>query len=196
MTDLVPPERTRGRDLSVAAAALAILACSAVLLRMQGRIWWCADGRLTPWTADAFGPHNSQHLLDPYSFTHLLHGLVLWAALSPLAGRIAAPWRVLAGLGLEAAWEVLENAPWVIERYRAGTAAVGYSGDSVMNSLGDIVVCGIGLVLAPRLGWRLSLALFVVTEAILLVWIRDGLVLNVLMLAYPIDAIRQWQMGH
>lgn len=100
-------------------------------------------------------------------------------------------------LGVEAAWEILENSPWIIDRYRAATAAVGYTGDSVTNSLGDVAACGIGLVLASRLGWRWSTALFVATEVVLLVWIRDSLLLNVVMLVHPIDAIRVWQAaGH
>lgn len=162
-------------------------------LRLEGRRWWCARGDLALWSSDAWGPHNSQHLLDPYSFTHVLHGLVFWWALRPLAGTIAARWRVVLGLGLEAVWEVLENAPGVIERYRTATAAVGYAGDSVANVLGDLATCALGLGLAARLGWRWSAAIFVATELVLLVWIRDGLVLNVLMLVAPSDAVLRWQ---
>lgn len=173
---------------------IAILAATAALLRLEGRIWWCAAGDLALWTSDAWGRHNSQHLLDPYSFTHVLHGLALWGALALVAPTVAASWRGVVGLGLEAAWEVLENSPWVIDRYRAATAAVGYSGDSVLNVLGDVVACGVGLYLAHRLGWRWSLVLFVVTEIVLLAWIRDGLTLNVVMLVHPSDAIRAWQM--
>jgi hypothetical protein len=176
---------------------LAIFIATAVLLRFEGRIWWCADGHLTPWTSDAWGRHNSQHLLDPYSFTHVLHGFVFWAALALMApSTIAAEWRFVLCLGIEAAWEVVENTSWAIERYREATAAIGYTGDSVMNALGDVAACGVGLVLVQRLGWRWSAAMFVVTELVLLAWIRDGLVLNVVMLIAPSDAVRQWQMRH
>ena len=178
------------------ATALGVLVCSAIALRLEGRSWWCSCGEPRIWIADAWGPHNSQHLADPYSFTHLLHGLVFWSLLSWLAPRLAAVWRGVAAIGIEAAWEVAENATWVIERYRTATAAIGYSGDTVLNSLGDTAFCAVGLVVAQWLGWRRSAIVFLLTEAVLLVWIRDSLLLNVLMLVYPIDAIRQWQLGH
>lgn len=173
---------------------LVMLACTVCLLRFEGRIWWCALGDLSPWCADASGPHNSQHVFDPYCVTHMLHGLVFWGGLSLLPMTVSTRWRVVAGLSLEALWEVLENSAWVIDRYRTATAAVGYTGDSVLNSLGDIVACGVGLAIAQRLGWRWSAVLFAVAELLVLVWIRDSLTLNVVMLVYPIEAIRHWQM--
>jgi hypothetical protein len=177
----------------VAIATLTIGLLTAVLLRAEGRIWWCAHRDLTPWSSDAWGPHNSQHLFDPYTLTHVLHGVVFWGALVFVAPALTTPWRFALGLGIEAAWEVLENTPWAIERYRTATAAAGYTGDSVLNALGDVAACGLGLALAARLGWRWSAAIFVVTELVLLAWIRDGLVLNVLMLLHPVESIRQWQ---
>ncbi len=188
-------ERREPVSVPALLAALVGLACTAMVLSGEGRIWWCAAGDLRPWTSDAWGPHNSQHLLDPYSFTHVLHGLVFWGVLSLVAPKIPIWWRAVMALGIEAVWEIVENAPWVIERYRAATAAVGYNGDTVVNSLGDVAACGLGLVIAQKLGWRWSIALYVVTELALLAWIRDNLTLNVIMLLYPIDAIRQWQMG-
>ena len=178
------------------ATALGVMLSAAVALRLEGRSWWCSCGEPRVWIADAWGPHNSQHLSDPYSFTHVLHGLVFWWLLSWSAPRLAAIWRGVAAIGIEAAWEVAENAAWAIERYRTATAAIGYTGDTVVNSLGDTAFCAIGLVVAQRLGWRRSAVVFFLTEAVLLVWIRDSLLLNVLMLLYPIDAIRQWQLGH
>ena len=97
-------------------------------------------------------------------------------------------------LGLEAAWEVFENSAFVIDRYR-DAAALGYTGDTVLNSLGDIVCCLVGVDLARRIGWRWSLAAFVGTELALLLWIRDCLLLNVAMLLYPLDAVKSWQLG-
>jgi hypothetical protein len=105
-------------------------------------------------------------------------------------------WRLVLAVAIEAAWEVIENTNFVIERYREATAALGYQGDSVVNSLGDILACILGLFLARKLGFRRSLAVFVLVEVALLIWIRDSLVLEVLMLIYPIDAIKAWQMGH
>jgi hypothetical protein len=176
--------------------ALGLLAAAGAALRFEGRVWVCAYGDVGLWAGDAWGPHNSQHLLDPYSFTHVSHGLALWGAVWLLARRVPAAWRAVAALGAEALWEVVENSAWVIDRYRAATAAIGYTGDTVVNSLGDVATCGLGLVLAQRLGWRRSAVVFVALELVLLVWIRDGLVLNVVMLLFPIEAIRRWQLGH
>jgi hypothetical protein len=92
-------------------------------------------------------------------------------------------------------WEIVENSEFIIQRYRETTASLGYEGDTIVNSLGDILMCGLGFWLALRLGFRRSLALFVVTEIVLLFWIRDSLVLNVIMLIYPIEAVKTWQIG-
>ena len=174
---------------------LAVLAGTAVALRIEGRLWWCAAGDFRPWTGDAWGPHNSQHLFDPYSLTHVSHGFVLWGLLWLFARRVSLEYRLIAGLGIESLWEILENSTWVIDRYRTATAAVGYTGDTIINSIGDIIACGIGLVVAQRIGWRWSVAIVMVLELVLIVWIRDNLLLNVVMLIHPIDAIRNWQMN-
>ena len=134
--------------------------------------------------------------LDPYSFTHVLHGVVLCGLLSWTCRVLTPPWRLCLAISIEALWEVFENSNFAIQRYRALTAAVGYQGDTIANSLGDILCCGLGFVLARRLGFWRSLGLFLATEAVLLVWIRDDLLLNVVMLVYPIDAIRAWQMAY
>jgi hypothetical protein len=96
---------------------------------------------------------------------------------------------------LEAAWEIFENTEFVIQRYREETLALGYNGDSVFNSLGDILICIAGFMIAQRLGFRRSVIVFVATELVLLVWIRDSLLLEILMLIYPIDSLKAWQMG-
>jgi hypothetical protein len=177
------------------AASLMILAFAAVGLALQGRHLLCTCGHLYLWTSEAWGPNNSQHLFDPYSLTHVLHGVVLWWALAPLAGKLTGVGRGLLALGVEAAWEVFENSAFVIDRYREA-AALGYTGDTIVNSLADIVCCLAGLVLAQRIGWRWSTAVFVAVEVALLVSIRDSLLLNVAMLVYPIDEVRAWQVGH
>jgi len=97
---------------------------------------------------------------------------------------------------IEAAWELIENTNTVIQRYREATAALGYQGDTVVNSLGDIICCGIGFMIARKLGWYRSLLVFIATEAVLLIWIRDSLLLEILMLVHPINAIKVWQVGH
>lgn len=112
-----------------------------------------------------------------------------------LARKASVQARFLAALGVEALWEIVENSAFVIPRYRMATAALGYTGDTVINSRGDILCCGVGLVIARQVGARWTAALFAVTEVVLLMWIRDGLLLNMLTLIYPIEAVRHWQLG-
>jgi hypothetical protein len=131
--------------------------------------------------------------LDPYSFTHLLHGFLFCGLIALIAPRLRGAWQLWLAVSMEAAWEAVENSRFVIERYREETAALGYQGDTIVNSLADILLCATGFVLARRLGFRRTLALFVVTEVALAVWIRDNLSLNVLMLIYPIEAVKEWQ---
>ena len=183
--------------------ALPWLAITAVLvvgvhgLREQGRLWYCSCGYVLPWTGEYWGSNTSQHLLDPASFTHLLHGFVLCGLAALLAPRASVAWRLWMAVTIEVGWEVLENSEFVIRRYREGTAAFGYHGDTVVNSAGDVLSCALGFLLARRLGFWWALAVFLVVEGMLAVWIRDGLLLNVLMLIYPLDAIEAWQAaGH
>lgn len=176
-----------------------IFGAAAVQLRYQGRSWWC-QCRSFLWTSDAWSSLTSQTFLDPYSFTHLLHGFML-AGLLLLFFRFVAKknvntsWRLVITLALEALWEILENTNAVIDRYRETTAALGYQGDSVVNSLGDMVCCGLGLLIARKLGWLRSLPIFIATEVVLLFWIRDSLVLEMIMLVYPFDSIKSWQLA-
>jgi predicted MFS family arabinose efflux permease len=135
--------------------------------------------------------------LDPYSFTHLLHGFLLCGVLTLIIPRLSALWQLWLAVSIEAAWEVIEISEFVIRRYREQTAALGYLGDMIANSLGDILVCGLGFVLAHHLGFRRTFALFVLTEVALALWIRDNLTLNVVMLIHPVEAIKDWQAaGH
>jgi hypothetical protein len=177
-------------------AVAAVLAAAAFELRRQGRLWFCACGQLRPWVGDAWSPDTSQHLFDPYSFTHLLHGFAFCGLLALLLPRAGWRWRLFLAVATEAAWELIENTEYVINRYREATAALGYNGDTVVNSLGDVVACAAGFLLARRLGALKSLLVFALTEAVLLFWIRDSLLLNVLLLVYPSETIRAWQAGH
>ena len=172
------------------------LVLTVLLLRSEGRIWWCACGRLNFWDGDIWSAHNSQHVFDPYSFTHVLHGLLLFWLLAWVFKRMALKWQVTLAILLEAVWEVLENSPFIIQRYREATIGQGYTGDSIVNSLSDVLCCAAGVLLARKLGFRLALALFVIVELALAWIVRDNLTLNILMLIFPIDTVKQWQMVH
>ncbi|MEZ4663085.1 MAG: DUF2585 family protein [Caldilineaceae bacterium] len=174
-------------------AILATLALAAFLLDQQGRLWICQCGRVDLWAGDIWSEDNSQHILDPYSFTHILHGFIFFWGIAWLWPRLAFGWQLWLALFIEAAWEVAENSEAIIQRYRDATLALGYNGDTIVNSLSDILLCGLGVWLARRIGFSRTVLLFLCTEIVLAFWIRDGLLLNILMLIYPIDAIRTWQ---
>lgn len=173
------------------------LTLAAVILQLydQGRSWLCPCGRFFVWVGEAWSSDTSQHLFDPYSFTHVLHGFLLAWLITWLAPRLSWSWQLWLAIAVESVWEAVENSEFVIQRYREGTAALGYYGDTILNSLGDIAMCGLGFVIARYLGFWPSLALFILVEVTLLVWIRDSLLLNVLMLVYPVEGIEQWQAG-
>ena len=176
-------------------AVVAVLAAAAFELRWQGRLWLCPCGRFRPWLGDAWGPETSQQLFDPYSFTHVLHGFALAGLLALILPRAGWRWRLALAVAAEALWEVIENTEWVINRYREATAALGYNGDTVVNSLGDVIACGAGFLLARRLGAIKTLLVFALTEVVLLFWIRDSLLLNILLLVYPSEKLKAWQAG-
>lgn len=176
-------------------AMAALLAGTIYQLHSQGRLWWCACGQMSLWSGNTWSRHNSQHLFDPYSFTHVLHGMLLCGLFAWLCPRLPFAWRLCLAVSVEAIWEVVENTDLVIQRYRAVTASLDYLGDTVANSLGDILSFVVGVAIARYLGFWRSLGLFMVTEVVLVVWIRDSLLLNILMLLYPVDAVRAWQMG-
>lgn len=173
-----------------------LLALAAIQLRHQGRSWWCSCGHWWPWAGDVWTLHNSQHLADPYSLTHVLHGLALCGLLAFAAARLPWVWQLVLALWLEALWEVIENTEFAIQRYRDATLALGYTGDAIANSMGDVAFCGVGFLIARYLGFWRSVMVFLLVEGLLLWWIRDNLTLNVVMLVWPVDAIKAWQMGH
>lgn len=176
------------------AALAATVATTVVMLRWQGRLWRCACGRAALWVSDAWSGETSQHVFDPYSFSHVLHGLIFCGAVMLAAPRLSRAWQLWIAVTLEAAWEIFENSRFVIDRYRE-TAALGYNGDTIVNSLGDIVACAIGFLLARHAGWRVSLGLLIVIEVMMLLLIRDSLFLNIVMLIYPFESIKLWQAG-
>jgi len=173
-----------------------VVIVTVVLLRLEGRLWWCKCGSPALWIGDAWGPHTSQHLFDPYSFSHIVHGVLFGGIAWLVLRRQPFAWQFCLAVAIECSWEVVENTGAVISRFRAATAAVGYEGDTIANALGDILAAAAGTALAHRIGLKWSILFVLANELVLLVWIRDGLLLNILMLVYPIEGIRAWQAGH
>lgn len=174
--------------------ALLILATAAAILLAMGRPPICTCGHIELWHG-AIDAGNSQHIADWYSPSHLIHGLLFYAAGWALLRRWPVAVRFLLALVVESGWEVIENSPMIIDRYRTATMALGYTGDSVLNSLADIGFMSLGFLLAKRLTVRVSLVIGVALELVALAAIRDNLTLNVVMLVHPIEAIRMWQPG-
>ena len=194
MTSLLP--NRRGFLLAVALW----LAIGAILLAM-GRVPICTCGTIKLWWGVVQSAENSQHIADWYSFSHVIHGLlfyffahVLWRRWKLLGGKPAV-WALPIAVAFEGVWELLENSPLIIDRYRAVTVSFGYEGDAVINSLSDIGFMALGFWIASKLPWKASLALAVAFELFTLFVIRDNLTLNVLMLVYPMEAVRSWQAG-
>lgn len=171
-----------------------MLAAAAAEFWMGRRVWGAA-GVPGLWSGDIWSRHNSQFLFDPYSFTHVTHGILLYAILKLLFEASPLTTRLVFAVGLESVWEILENTNRVIERYRAETIALNYYGDSVANSMGDILACMLGFFIASRLPKRVTVMVTIGLEVFLLLWTRDNLTLNIIMLIHPTNAIRVWQMG-
>jgi hypothetical protein len=181
---------------SVAIAAIAMIAAAAAVELAMGRHPICTCGSIDLWVGSRDSPKTSQMLLDWYSFSHIAHGLLFYAILWLIFRRWPVEWRFLAALAVETAWEITENTPLVIDRYRAATAALGYSGDSVLNSMSDILMMCVGFLAARKLPVSAAVLLLLVLEAVPLYAIRDNLTLNIWMLLWPNDTIRSWQSGH
>lgn len=169
-----------------------ILAAAAILLAM-GRVPICKCGTVKVWYFELMTSEGSQHLIDWYTPSHLLHGLIFYAVLWAVARRLDVGWRLVIATLVEVAWEILENTNAVIERYREVTISLDYYGDSVINSVADICAMLLGFWLARRLPIWASVALVIGFEVLTTVLIRDGLALNIVMLLYPLDVIRDWQ---
>lgn len=179
------------RDHRSYALAVAMFVVAAAILFAMGRNPICTCGRIDLW--GPVGPTQSQMLADWYSFSHIVHGFLFYALLKWAAPSWPVGWRFAAAVAIEAAWEVLENTPMIIDRYREATAALGYEGDSIVNSLADVVMMAVGFLLARKLPLWASIAVVVALELIPLFVIRDNLTLNVWILLLPTDWLRDWQ---
>jgi len=183
-------------SLAYVGAGATILSLTAAIELAMGRGIWGVSGQPGIWSSDVNSSHNSQYLTDPYSFSHLTHGILFYGLIWLIARKIPRPARALIALAVESAWEVFENTNMVIERYRAATISLHYYGDSVMNSMCDILTCMVGFALAAILPTRVTIVAVFVLEIGLALWIRDGLLLNIVMLIHPFGAIRAWQSAN
>jgi hypothetical protein len=175
------------------AIAFLVVAIAAAIELAMGRSAICTCGTVKLFVGTVHGPDNSQHLSDWYTPSHIIHGFLFYLAGWLLLRRTQPGVRLLFAVTIEAAWEVLENSPIIIDRYREATIAFGYAGDSVLNSAGDIcwMILGFGIARRLPVWWTVAIAIFF--ELLTLAVIRDNLFLNVLMLVWPVDAIRVWQ---
>src|SRR5688500_7578439 len=170
-----------------------VLAAVVAILWSMGRPPICTCGTAELW--GEVGPAQSQMLADWYSPSHIVHGFLFYAVLAWLFPRTSIERRFLVALLIESAWEIFENTPMVIDRYREATIALGYTGDSILNSASDIVMMTIGFLAARRLPVWASIAIVLLLELVPLIVIRDNLALNIWMLLAPTDAVRTWQAG-
>ncbi|MBC22603.1 MAG: hypothetical protein CMJ32_01630 [Phycisphaerae bacterium] len=179
--------------------SLGVIAVTVGVLAAMGRPFTCENGTIKLWHGAVNSSENSQHIADWYTFTHVTHGFLFYFLLWLLSRQVKflqpAGIRLLCAVILEAGGEILENTPFIINRYREATIALGYTGDSILNSVSDIVFMSCGFLLAWRLPTWLSILIVIVLETMLLLLIRDNLSLNILMLLYPIDSVRDWQAG-
>lgn len=173
----------------------ALIATQATVLAFFGQPLFCTCGTVKLWTGAVLSAENSQQLTDWYTASHLLHGVLFYWLLHLIAPRLSVGARLAIAIGLEVSWEIVENTPHVINRYRQSALAQGYVGDSIINSVSDTVAAGIGFAAARLLPVRLTIVLVIVIEVTLAYLIRDNLTLNIIQLVHPTEFISRWQAG-
>lgn len=180
--------------LYASSAALALLIAQAWVLFAMGQPLYCTCGYIKLWEGVVLSIGNSQHITDWYTYSHVIHGILFYGLFWRLFPNSSVPARLLMSLGLEVGWEVLENTPWVIDHYRKQALAVGYVGDSVLNSVCDSVAMLVGFAIAWRAPLWATVGLGLMLEALVGYAIRDNLTLNIMNLLYPTDVVSTWQM--
>jgi hypothetical protein len=177
----------------VIVSAIAVFVVTAGVELWLGRLPLGPDGKFGFWEGDIWSSEQSQRFADPYTFSHTIHGMLFYAFLWLVARRLPVRYRFIGALMLEGAWEVLENSPIIINRYREVTISLGYVGDSVFNSLSDIFFAGLGFLFAWRARLRVTVLVIIAMEVGTAVWVRDNLALNIIMLVHPVEVIKAWQ---
>jgi uncharacterized protein DUF2585 len=177
------------------AAVLAVMVVQALALQAMGRVWICTCGTIRLWVGDIWSPELSQQLFDWYTASHIVHGILFYGLLRLALPRTPVLVRLAIAVGIEAAWEVAENSPRVIEAYRKQALAAGYTGDSILNSLSDTLAMMTGFALARLLPWRATVVLALALEIGAAALARDNLTLNVLNFIHRFPAIEAWQSG-
>lgn len=190
MTDRSPSNR-----LTPILITLGIILLTAAWLLWIGREPWCKCGYIKLWHGQVVSAENSQHISDWYTPSHIIHGFLFFGALWLVARKLSFGWRLAIATLVECAWEIVENSDAVIERYRSVTISLDYFGDSVLNTVCDVLAMVLGFWLASKLPLWATVALIVLFEGATMWIIRDGLALNVLMLVWPLDSVAQWQAG-